>query len=173
MAQRGTIQEIAGATGVNQATVRRALSAAGLKSERGSYDFVTAVEAVKANADPARIAGHAASGRGEGGGSDATNTLAEARARAENLRARKLELETAKAEGRLINRDDVTETGAYIIAAARTALLALGYRLAEKVANKSDVREIARIIELEVRDVLGVLADEEKFFAILEVEALT
>ncbi|MDH8447746.1 hypothetical protein QIG43_28250, partial [Klebsiella pneumoniae] len=58
------------------------------------------------------------------------------------------------------------------IAEARTALLSLGYRLAEKVAGKSDTREIARIVESEVRDVLGALADEDRFFAALEAEAL-
>lgn len=173
MTQKGTIQQIADATGVNRTTVKRALNAAGLKAGRGGFDFDAAVQVVRDNADPARIAGHAANGRGEGGNSDATSTLAEARARAENLRARKLEIETAKAEGRLIDREAVTATGTHLIASARTALLALGYRLAEKVANKSDVREIARIIEQEVRDVLGVLADESRFFAALEAEALS
>lgn len=172
MPERGTIQKIADATGVNQATVRRALTAAGLQAGRGGYDMTAAIEAVRSNADPARIAGHAANGRGEGG-SDATSTLADARARAENLRARKLEIENAKAEAKLIDREAVTATGIHIIATARTALLSLGHRVAEKVATKSDVREIAGIVEQEVRDVLGVLADEGRFFAALEADALS
>lgn len=173
MAERGTIQRIADATGVNQATVRRALAAAGLKSGRGGYDFAQAVEIVTANADPARIAGHAANGRGEGGNSNTTATLAEARARSETMRARKLEIENARAEGRLIDRGAFTTTGAHIIATARTALLSLGYRVAEKIAGKTDVREIAHILETEIRDVLGVLADESNFFAALEADALS
>ena len=173
MDKRGTIQRIADATGVDQATVRRALALSGLKAGRGGYDFASAVGIVRANADPARIAGHAASGRGEGGSTDSVSTLADARARSEMMRARKLELENAKAEGKLIDREAVTATGAHIIATARTALLSLGYRLAEKVAGKTDIREIAGLIEAEVRDVLGVLADETKFFAALEADALS
>jgi len=99
--------------------------------------------------------------------------LTDARTRHETLKARKLELETAKLEGRLIDREVVTATGVHIIATARTALLSLGYRIAEKVAGKSDISEIARIVENEVRDVLGVLADEAAFFAALEAEALS
>lgn len=136
-------------------------------------NFKNAAEIVTANADPARIAGHAVNGRGEAGNNGATSAYADARARSESMRARKLELENQKAEGALISRAHVTATGEHIIATARTALLSLGYRLAEKVANKSDVREIARIVEAEVRDVLGVLADETQFFDALEADALS
>jgi hypothetical protein len=173
MAERGTIQKIADATGLNQATVRRALKAAGLTAGRGGYDFTQAVETVNAIADTARIVGHAANGRGEGGSTAVASALGDAKVRREALQVRKLEIENAKAEGRLIDREAVTTTGARIIATARTALLSLGYRAAEKVVGKTDVREIARILETEVRDVLGVLADEAKFFAALEADALT
>ena len=124
-------------------------------------------------ADTARVIGHAANGRGEGGYGTATDAFAEAKAHAERLRARKIELQNAQLEGELISRKAVTETGARIIADVRTALLSLGYRLAEKVADKTDVREIARIAETEIRDVLGVLADETRFFEKLEAEALS
>ncbi len=99
--------------------------------------------------------------------------MLDARTRHEELKAKRLEIENAKAEGELISRDAVTATGVHIIATARTALLSLGYRLAEKVAGKTDVKEIARIVEAEVRDVLGVLADETKFFAALEADTLS
>ena len=55
----------------------------------------------------------------------------------------------------------------------RTALLSLGHRLASKVAGKTDTRDIARIVETEVRDVLGELTDEQKFFAALEADVLS
>jgi hypothetical protein len=173
MSERGTIQKIAEETGVNQATVRRALAAAGLTAGRGGYDFAQAVDIVSALADTARVVGHAANGRGEGGSTAAASALAEAKVRRESLQARRLEIENAKAEGRLIDREAVTATGAHIIATARTALLSLGYRVAEKVAGKADVREIARIVDDEVRAVLGVLADETAFFAALEADALS
>jgi hypothetical protein len=173
MTKRGLIQRLAEATGVNQATVRRALASEGMQPTDNDLDFAAAVKIVKANADPALISGHASNGRGEGGNSDSTSTLAEARARAENFRARKLEIENAKAEGKLIDREAVMDTGTHIIATARTALLSLGHRLAEKVAGKTDIGELVTIIENEVRDVLGTLADEAAFFAALETEALS
>jgi hypothetical protein len=168
MAERGTIQKIADKCGVDHKTVRNALNAAGLTAGRGGYDFNAAVDAVEAIADPARVAGHAVT-RGGGNGT----ALGEARARFESLKAHRLEIENAKAEGALISRNAVTTTGAHIIATARTALLSLGYRLAEKVAGKTDIKEITRLIDSEVRDVLGALADETKFFAALEADALT
>lgn len=102
-----------------------------------------------------------------------TDTLAQAKAHAERLRARKIELLNAKLEGSLISREAVTATGRRILAETRTALLSLGHRLAPKLSGKTDTREITRIVENEVRDVLGVLADEDKFFTNLEVEALS
>lgn len=170
---KGIIREIADEAGLNQATVRRALITAGLSEQQCEADFKSAVETVAALADADRVLGHATNGRGAGGHSNVTDALAEAKAHAERLRARKLEIENAKAEGRLVDRDAVTVTGARIIADVRTALLSLGHRVAAKVAGKTDTREIARIVETEVRDVLGALADEAKFFAALEAEALT
>ncbi len=168
MAERGKIQLIAERCGVNQATVRRALASAGLKAGRGGYDFEAACAAVNAIADPARINGHAVT-RGNAG----NGAMADARTRHEELKARRLEIDNAKAEGALINRDAVTATAIHIITMARTALLSLGHRLAEKVANKSEVKEIAKIIEAEVRVVLGALAEPETFLAAIEAEALS
>jgi hypothetical protein len=168
MANRGKIQEIAVECGVDHRTVRRALDRAGLKAGRGGYDFADAVAAVNAIADPARVNGHAVTrGNGEGG------AMLDARTRHEQLKARKLEIENARLEGDLIARDAVTATGIHIITTTRTALLTLGHRCAEKVAGKTDVREIARIVDAQVRDVLGALADETRFLAALEADALS
>lgn len=169
MAKRGKIQEIADECNTDQSTVRRALERSGLTAGRGGYSFDEAVAAVKAIADPARLNGHAVT-RDNGA---ANSPMMEARTRHEELKARRLEIENQKAEGELISRADVTATGISIITTARTALLTLGHRCAEKVANKSDVREIARLIETEVRDVLGALADPQPFLAALEADALS
>lgn len=173
MTERGTIQKIAEATGVNQATVRRALASAGLTAGRGGYDFTQAVEIVSTVADTARVVGHAANGRGEGGNTAVASALGEAKVRRESLQARKLEIENAKLEGSLISRDAVTATGIHIITTTRTALLTLGHRVAEKIAGKTDVREIARLVDAEVRDVLGALSDPQTFLAALEADALS
>jgi predicted transcriptional regulator len=170
MAKRGKIQEIAEECGVNHKTVRNALAKAGLIAGRGGYDFAEAVAAVNAIADPARVNGHAATRVSENGGG---GKMLDARTRHEELKARKLEIENARLEGDLISREAVTATGTHIITTTRTALLTLGNRVAEKVAGKTDVREIARTVDSEVRDVLGALADEIKFFAAMEAEALS
>lgn len=168
---KGIIQRIANAAGFDQATVRRAIKAAGLEPQEVSFE--EGLRLARSIADPARVIGHAANGRGEGGHSTVTDTLAEAKAHAERLRARKIELLNAKLEGSLIPREAVTATGARILAEARTALMSLGHRLAPRVAGKTDTREIARIVENEVRDVLGGLANDDRFFAELEAEALS
>ncbi|MGY4325701.1 hypothetical protein ACVWWG_000115 [Bradyrhizobium sp. LB7.2] len=168
---RGTIRRIADAAGLDQATVRRAVETAGLDPKTVSFE--EGLNLARSIADAARVIGHAANGRGEGGYSAVTDALAEARAHAERLRARKIELQNAQLEGSLISREAVTATGQRILAEARTALLSLGHRLAPKVAGKTDAREIARIVETEVRDVLGALADDKRFFAALEAETLS
>ena len=170
MAKRGKIQEIAEECGVNHKTVRNALAKAGLIAGRGGYDFAEAVAAVNAIADPARVNGHAATRVSENGGG---GKMLDARTRHEELKARKLEIENARLEGDLVSREAVTAAGIHIITTTRTALLTLGSRVAEKVVGKTDVREIARTVDAEVRDVLGALADETKFFAAMEAEALS
>jgi ParB-like chromosome segregation protein Spo0J len=170
MARRGKIQEIADECGVDHKTVRRALERAELTAGRGGYDFAEAVAAVNAIADPARVHGHAATrvgGNGNGG------AMLDARTRHEELKARRLEIENQKLEGDLVSRAAVTATGIHIITTTRTALLTLGHRVAVKVAGKSDVQEISRIVDAEVRDVLGALADETTFFAAMEADALS
>jgi hypothetical protein len=169
MPERGTIQKIAEKCGVDHRTVRNVLAKANLTAGRGGYSFDEAVAAVNAIADPARVNGHAVT-RGNAGNGGA---MMDARTRHEELKARRLELENQRLEGELISRDAVTATGIHIITTTRTALLTLGHRCAEKVAGKTDVREIARIVDAEVRDVLGALADETKFLAALEADALS
>jgi hypothetical protein len=169
---KGVVSKIADETGLDQATVRRAMAAANLTEQQCEADIDAAVDTVAALADTDRVIGHEASGRGEGG-NRASTAYAEAKAQSELHRARKLEIQNAKLEGELISRKDMTETGVHIIATVRTGLLSLGYRIAEKVAGKTDLQEIARITDAEVRDVLGLLADETQFFAALEADALS
>jgi hypothetical protein len=168
MTKRAKISVIADECGVDHRTVRRALERAGLTAGRGGYDFAEAVAAVNAIADPARVNGHAVTrGNGDGG------KMLDARTRHEELKARRLELENQKFEGDLISREAVTATGIHIVTTTRTALLTLGHRVAEKIAGKSDLQEISRIVDAEVRDVLGALADETTFFAAMEADALS
>ncbi len=168
MAGRGKISLIAERCGVDPKTVSRALERAGLKVGRGGYVLADAIAAVNAIAEPSRIAAHAAT-RGNGSG----GAMIDARTRHEELKARRLEIENQKLEGHLIAREAVTATGIHLITMTRTALLTVGNRCAEKVAGKTDVREIAKAIDAEVRDVLAALADPQTFLAALEADALS
>jgi hypothetical protein len=149
-------------TGVSVPTVRAACARAGVLSQNGNYDRDAAVAAIKAHVDPARVAGHRASGLGDQSGSE-IKTLASARARAEEARARKLEVELEKSEGRLVERDAVIAAGCELIARVRGALLSVGQRAAPKVSGLSDHLTIADAINSAVREVLGELADHDAF----------
>lgn len=166
MRKRGMIQEIASACGVDAKTVRNSLATAGADASAITLEEGAAI--VRDIIDNARVADHRATRVSNTGSS----RMRDARARTEELKARQLELEIAEREGRLVDRETVAVTCENIITTARTALLALGHRVAPKVANKDDINEIARIIEAEVRDVLGNLADENAFYEAVEMEAL-
>lgn len=168
MDKRGKIQRAADAVGANQAAVRRALKQTGTE-DAGLEDII---EIARANVDAERAVGHAANGRGEGGDGP-MSALTRAKLRKAELDNQKSEIELAKAANELINRETVTRVGVHLITAARTALLSLSHRLAPKVAGKADIGELSRIIETEVRDVLGTLADEKQFLTAIEDEALT
>lgn len=165
---KGKIQLVADAAGLDQSTVRRAMKTAGLDIE--TLDFDKAVEIVRASADPLRVMGHALNGRGVGG--HGTDGFAEAKATSERHRARKLEIQNAQLEASLISREAVNATCTYILSEIRAAVAPLGYRLAEKLLGVTDPKVFARVVEAEVRAVLGTLADEDRFFKTIEDEAL-
>jgi hypothetical protein len=168
---KGIVRKIADETGLDQATVRRALAASDMSEQDCEANFGKATENVRALVDSDRVLGHSASGRGEGGGN--STAYADAKAQTELYRAEKFRLQNEKLAGRLIDRQDVTDTGIRILANVRTAFLALGLRVADRLVGKTDAREIARAIEAEARTVLGELANDEKFFEALDIEALS
>jgi len=167
---KGIIQKIAEQCGVDQNSVRRALKAAG--ESITNPDFENAVEIVKAVADGSKVLGHATNGRGEGGDAK-LNELATIKAEHARQQANKIRIQNERALGKLVSRDDVTETGKRIIAEARTALIAAGHRAAARITGKSSPREIADIIEAEIVVCLGYLSDPTPFLTrVLDDEAL-
>jgi hypothetical protein len=121
----GPIGLVADALDIDQASVRRAVLAAGLDPKTIGYD--EALKLAQNIVDPVRVVGHKATRV------SSNPAMTDARTRHEELKARQLELQNAKLEGSLIDRNAVTETGARIIAEVRTALLSLGPRIAPKV----------------------------------------
>jgi len=158
---KGVIRKLADEAELDPATVRRALAAANVTEGQAEADFPKAIEIVNAMADSDRVLGHAANGRGEGGTESPYST---ARAQSETHRARKLELQNAQLEGRLIERAFVEDTTTQILGDLRVALIAVGVRLAPRVAGENDQKSIARIIEDEIRNTLTAFADPDKFF---------
>jgi hypothetical protein len=158
---KGVIRKLADKAELDPATARRALAAVNMTEEQAEADFAKAVETIAAVADRDRVLGHAASGRGEGG---SDSPYAAAKAESEGHRARKLELQNAQLEGRLIERASVEDTSRQILGDLRVALIATGVRLAPRVAGETDQKGIARIIEDEIRNTLTAFADPDAFF---------
>ena len=163
---KGATSKIAEELDVDPRTVRRALDAAGMGQEQAEADFGAAVEVVRVFVDNERVVGHHATRVTTNPG------IRDARQRFEELKAQKLELEIAVTEGRLIDRQAVTDTGVRLLTEIREAFLRLGRRVADQAVGK-DAREIARLVESEARTILEDLADEKRFFARLQEDALS
>jgi hypothetical protein len=88
-------------------------------------------------------------------------SLVAAREDVERERHRKLKFANDVAEGRSVARESVTATLVAIVMATRTALLALGDRVAPKVVVETDPQVVAEIINAEALACLGELADAE------------
>lgn len=166
---KGVVRRLADETGINQATVRRGLAAAGMSQQACEADFTQAFKIISALADKDRVIGHATHGRGEGGHSS-VDSFADAKAQAERHRARKLELQNAQLEGSLISRADVTDTVFRVLADLRVALMAVSVRLAPNLAGLSDQKAIARLIEDDLRQTLTAFADPNRMLAGIEEE---
>ena len=145
-------------TGLSIPTLRDACRRAGVPEDAGCYDRDLALAAVRAQVDPARVAGHAVSGLGN---VPIANTYADARARSETARAEKLELETLVRRGELVERAAVTASCTEIVVRVRTALLGIGTRAAPLVLGKTDLLETINTINAAARQVLGELADDQ------------
>jgi hypothetical protein len=148
-------------THLSTPTIRAACLRAGVRMEAGLFDHQAALAAIRSEVDPARVAGHAASGLGDQPHGSAITTLADSRAYGERMRARKIEIEVLQAEGKLVDRDEVIATGRDFIVRVKSALLNLGTRAAPHVVNNSDIADIARKINEQVRSILGELSSED------------
>ena len=148
-------------TGLSVPTIRSACERAAVPSHAGNFDHDAALAAIRDNVDPARTAGHALGGAGDLSPSAPVSAYASARARSEEARAQKLELDAAIRSGRLVERESVTLALVEIVVKVRTALLGIGSRAAPLVIGRTDMLEIAEIINGAARDVLGELSDEQ------------
>ena len=144
--RRARITDIADATNISRARALQMLKAANLRKDRsGTYLFAKACETINALKDPAMSAGNRAMGRGgDGASNDAVITLANAKALAEAHRARKLEIEIAQKEGRLVERETVIEAGRDVLTHIRMGLTGIASKIAPRLLNQ-DTATIAAI----------------------------
>lgn len=163
--RRANITDIAAACHVSRSKAAQTLKAAGLRRGKdGTYLFAKAVETIEALKDPAMSAGNRAAGRAEGASSDAIVTLANAKALSESARAKKLMLEVAQKEGRLIDRQTVIDAGQDVLAHIRVGLVGLAPRIAPRLLDK-DAASISRTLTEEIENTLRDLADVDAFTA--------
>lgn len=151
--------------GISTNTVKAAAAAANLQHGRGGFNEDDLREAVETYVDPARVAGHAAVAGKIIAATAATSTLANARARAEEARADKLELEHRVRVGELVEREAVANVATDLIAAVRTSLLSIGYRIAPLTMGITETKAVADIINDQIRTALRELADPDRFLA--------
>ena len=156
-----SVKQLKAETGLSIPTIRAACERAGVPTVAGAYDHDAALAAIRAEVDPARTAGHALGGLGDLTPTAPVSAYASARARSEEARASKLELDASLRIGRLVEREAVTAALVEIVVKVRTALLGIGSRAAPLVMGRSDMLEIAEIINGAAREVLGELADDQ------------
>lgn len=129
-----------------------------------TFPYKQAVAAIKLRTDEPSTLRERYDARGIGDDA-ARRELIESKREAEQERTRRLRLQNEKLAGNLISRDDVEDTGRDLIVRARTALLAIGQKVAPRLVNEPSAATIAHEIDQEIRAALQQLADPEAFLA--------
>jgi hypothetical protein len=93
------------------------------------------------------------------GDDDARLALIESKRQFAAEQTRKLKLSNDRVEAALLDRETVAATGRDVIARARVAFLAIGAKLAPRLAGETDSKKIAAMIDEEARAALSALAD--------------
>jgi hypothetical protein len=161
---RAGVTALAEAAGLSRSRAKQILDTAAIKRDKyREYPTSAAMAALLAFSDASRSTGHALNGDGNPDTrNDHMQALAAARATAETARARKVELEVAQKEGRLISRAAVLSAATDFATHLRNGLLGLGPRIATKCVGR-DAEEIAAIIDGAIRDALSDLSDADAY----------
>ncbi|QCK87251.1 hypothetical protein E8L99_16545 [Phreatobacter aquaticus] len=131
-----------------------------------SIDVGKAMGAAAGGDKDSSLAGLGITPRGENGGkiharNDASERLALAKIQSEEAKAAKMTLAVEKERGNLIDREAARRAGANFAARVRQALFSVPIRVSTRLIGLQDAASIARIIDDELRDALGTLADLE------------
>jgi hypothetical protein len=164
MTARATITQLAEENHIARSVALRHLKDAGIPRDptNKTFNHAEASEAIRLRLDEARIIGNRNAGRASQGHSlddEARRDLNRSKAEEARLRTRRWKLKVEQDEGKLIDRETVTEVCKDIGTRARSAFLSIGPKLAARLAGMTDEKAIAKLIEDEARLALGALAD--------------
>jgi len=139
------------------------LSDAGVpRASDKTFPYAEAVAAIKLRTDEPATLRDRYDARGVDT-DDARRELIESKREAERERARRLRLQNEKLAGNLVSRDDIEDAGRDLVVRARTALLAIGTKVAPRLVNEPSAATIAATIDQEIRAALVTLADPDAF----------
>ncbi|PWB89866.1 hypothetical protein C5688_13585 [Methylocystis sp. MitZ-2018] len=159
------ITELAEAAGLSRDRAKQVLDTAKIKRDKyRKYPTELAMQALLAFSDAGKATGHALNGYGNPDTrNDHMQALAAARATAESARARKIELEVASKEGRLVSREAVNKTAVEFATHVRNGLLGFPARIAHKLVGSQSADEIEGIIDVAIREELAALSDIDHY----------
>ena len=160
--RRASITAIADATHTGRGRAAEILKAAGMRRDRaGTYLFDKACETITALLDPARSVGHVAGGDDSAlsdGVAGNVAALSGAKAQYEVARTRRLQIEIAKLEGRLVERDAVTALARDLAVHVRSGLSGVGARTAADLAATNEPAKAQAIVDQAIHDALTRLS---------------
>ncbi len=159
------ITELAEAAGLSRDRAKQVLDTAKIKRDKyRKYPTEIAMQVLLAFSDAGKATGHALNGYGNPDTrNDHMQALAAARATAESARARKIELEVANKEGRLVSRDAVNKTAVEFATHVRNGLLGFPARIAHTLVGVADAEAIERVLDDAIRVELATLTDIDLF----------
>ncbi len=161
--QRVRITELMAEFNQPHATVMQWLRDAGVpRAADNTFSREQAVAAIKLRTDePATLRERLtyAPTQSKLGDNEDRRALIEAKRRFAEEQSRKLKLQNDKLESALLDRETVAATGLDVVARARVAFLAIGAKLAPRLAGETDSKKIAAMIDEEARAALSALAD--------------
>jgi hypothetical protein len=162
--ERANITAISDALAMGRGHARKILDAAKIRHDKdGKYDSARAIEALTAFSDADKALGLALAGANPEKQTDHLAQLASAKAQAEMARARKLEIEVAQKEGRLVSREAVETATAEFATYARNSLLGLPAKIAHRFVGVRSAEDAERILDEAIRDELSNLSDVDNY----------
>lgn len=162
--QRVNITALSDALAMGRGHAKKIFDAAKIRHDKdGKYDSARAIEALTAFSDADKALGLALAGANPEKKNDHLAQLASAKAQAEIARARKLEIEVAQKEGRLVSREAAQNAANEFATYTRNSLLGLPAKIAHRFVGVRSAEDAERILDEAIRDELTALSDVDSY----------